>query len=78
MNEANALADFLVELHVRLHVPDPWGSLLTGLLGLAMLVTAVSGFIMHRHLLRELFTLRRHRKALLGKRDAHAVSGSWN
>src|SRR3546814_12476134 len=42
------------------------------------MVAAVSGFLMHRHLLRELFTLRRRRGDLLSKRDAHAVAGSWN
>ncbi|MFP5305512.1 MAG: PepSY-associated TM helix domain-containing protein, partial [Gammaproteobacteria bacterium] len=57
---SNALADFIVELHVNLHVPDPWGLLLTGVLGLAMLVAAVTGFVVHRHLIRELFTLRRY------------------
>ncbi|HET8881691.1 MAG TPA: PepSY-associated TM helix domain-containing protein [Solimonas sp.] len=73
----NALPDFFVNLHVRLHVPEPWGLMLTGVLGLAMLVAAVSGFLLHRHLIRELFTLRR-RKKLLSARDAHVVAGSWN
>lgn len=81
---SNALADFMVEMHVRLHVPDPYGLLLTGVLGLAMLVAALSGLLIHRHLLREIFTLRRWRAqrgadgALLASRDAHVLAGSWN
>ncbi len=75
---ANALAEFLIDLHVRLHLPNPWGLLLTGLLGLAMLVAAVTGFIIHRHLLRELFTLRRRGDRLLTARDTHVIAGTWN
>ena len=64
-DRANALADFLVTLHVSLHIPDPWGYFVTGILGLAMMVAAVTGLFMHRHLLQELFTIRRLRAALL-------------
>lgn len=74
----NALAQFMVDLHVRLHLPHPWGLLLTGVLGLAMLVAAVTGFVLHRHLIRELFTLRRRGDALLTARDAHVIAGTWN
>ncbi len=79
----NALAQFMIEMHVRLHVPNPWGLLLTGVLGLAMLVAAISGFLTHRHLIRELFTLRRGRDGdtqvkLLATRDKHVIGGSWN
>ncbi|MES2488582.1 MAG: PepSY-associated TM helix domain-containing protein, partial [Pseudomonadota bacterium] len=77
-NIPKALADFFVELHVSLHLPDPWGLLLTGILGLAMLVAAVTGFLVHRHLIRELFTLRRKKDVLLTRRDAHVVAGTWN
>jgi uncharacterized iron-regulated membrane protein len=77
-NRANALADFLVELHVSLHLPDPWGFLVTGILGLAMMVAAVTGLLVHRHLLRELFTIRRFRETLLARRDAHVIAATWN
>jgi uncharacterized iron-regulated membrane protein len=77
-NTASALAGFMIEWHVRLHLPNPWGLLLTGVLGLAMLVAAVTGFVVHRHLFKELFTLRRNREQLLSARDTHVVAGSWN
>lgn len=77
-NRANALADFLVELHVSLHIPDPFGFFVTGILGLAMMVAAVTGLLVHRHLLKELFTLRRFRDALLARRDAHVIAATWN
>ncbi len=77
-DDANALAHFMVDLHVRLHLPHPWGLLLTGVLGLAMLVAAVTGFVVHRHLIRELFTLRRRGDRLLTARDTHVIAGTWN
>ena len=75
---ASALSHFMVDMHVRLHVPDPWGLLLTGILGLAMMVAAVTGFVIHRHLIKELFTLRRQKDKLLTARDVHVVAGTWN
>ena len=77
-NGSNALSAFLVELHVSLHIPDPWGFLVTGILGLAMMVAAVTGLLVHRHLLKELFTIRRFREALLARRDAHVIAATWN
>ncbi|MGQ0696656.1 MAG: PepSY-associated TM helix domain-containing protein [Panacagrimonas sp.] len=77
-NNSNALSDFLVELHVSLHLPDPYGFFVTGILGLAMMVAAVTGLLVHRHLLKELFTIRRFREALLARRDAHVIAATWN
>lgn len=74
----DALSSFLVDTHVRLHLPDPWGLLLTGILGLTMLVAAVSGVLIHRHLLKDVFTLRRNANAVLVQRDRHSVAGTWS
>jgi uncharacterized iron-regulated membrane protein len=75
---ASGVADFLINLHVRLHIPDPYGLFVTGVLGLAMMIAAVTGILVHRHLLAELFTLRLGRDALLRRRDLHVVAGTWN
>lgn len=77
MND-DALSTFLVDTHVRLHVPNPWGLLLTGILGLAMLVAAISGLLIHRHLFKDIFTLRRQSNAVLANRDKHSVAGTWS
>jgi uncharacterized iron-regulated membrane protein len=74
---ATALERFLVDVHVRLHMPNPWGLLLTGVLGLAMMAAAVSGLLMHPNLIKDSFTLRRHKKTLVAARDEHAVAGTW-
>ncbi|MEM9765469.1 MAG: PepSY-associated TM helix domain-containing protein [Pseudomonadota bacterium] len=72
-----ALERFLIDLHVRLYVPEPWGLLLTGVLGLGMMVAAVSGFLMHRHLLRDLFAAPRARGLLADRRDRHVLAAAW-
>lgn len=74
----DALSSFLVDTHVRLHVPNPWGLLLTGILGLVMLVAAVSGLLIHRHLFKDIFTLRRSASPVLANRDRHSVAGTWS
>lgn len=74
----NALSAFLVDTHVRLHVPNPWGLLLTGIVGLSMLVAAVSGLLIHRHLFKDIFTLRRKASPVLVNRDRHSVAGTWS
>src|SRR3546814_2468228 len=66
------------DLHVRLHVPNPWGLLLTGILGLAMLVAAISGLLIHRHLFKDIFTLRTRANPVLVDRDRHSVAGTWS
>ncbi len=42
------------------------------------MIAAVTGILVHRHLLADLFTLRLGRDALLKRRDLHVVAGSWN
>ncbi|MEM9011160.1 MAG: PepSY-associated TM helix domain-containing protein [Pseudomonadota bacterium] len=76
-DRGEALEDFLVDLHVRLSVPEPWGLLLTGILGMSMLVASVSGLIMHRHLIRDLFTAPRGKGMLSDKRDTHILAAVW-
>lgn len=74
----SAVADFLVNLHVRLHIPLPYGYFVTGVLGMVMMIAAITGLIVHRHLLKDLFTLRFHGEAVLRRRDLHVVAGTWN
>ena len=77
-DEDRALSRFLVSVHTELHLPLPWGLILTGILGLAMMVAAVSGLLVHRHLIRNLFTLRkRPNSRTLEVKDAHTVAGTW-
>lgn len=71
------LEEFFVDLHVRLHAPDPLGLYLTGILGLVLLVSAISGFIIHRHLIKDIFLSPRVSSRLLNTRDRHNLAGTW-
>ncbi|MCG8543250.1 MAG: PepSY domain-containing protein [Alphaproteobacteria bacterium] len=73
----SALDEFLVDLHVNLHMPDPWGLYATGILGLLMLASAISGILIHRHLIQDLFVAPRLSSLLLNARDRHNLAGSW-
>ena len=73
-----ALEEFLVDLHVRLHVPDRWGLYLTGLLGIALLVAAITGVLIHRHIIREMFLAERPGNRLVSVRDRHNLAGVWS
>ena len=73
-----ALEEFLVGLHVSLHAPRPWGLWATGILGFVMLIAAISGIILHKHLFKDLFVAPRFSSLLLNRRDRHILAGSWS
>ncbi|MBK5919588.1 hypothetical protein CCR80_00855 [Rhodothalassium salexigens] len=71
------LGSFLVHLHTDLWLPPPWGRYLTGLLGLTLLISAVSGLVIHRRLLRDALLLRWPRGRSARWREAHKSVGAW-
>ena len=56
--EQNAWSDFVVELHYTLNLPSLVGLTLVGILGVMMLVLALSGLIAHPRVFRDAFRLR--------------------
>ncbi len=74
----SALDEFIVDLHVNLHAPDPWGLYATGILGFVMLVAAITGLLMHRHIIKDVFLAPRNNNPLLGKKDRHVLAGTWS
>ncbi|MEO1020808.1 MAG: PepSY-associated TM helix domain-containing protein, partial [Pseudomonadota bacterium] len=74
----SALMDFIVTLHVNLHAPDPWGLYMTGILGFVMVIATVSGLILHRHIITDLFVSPRLSSRLLNSRDRHTLAGTWS
>ncbi|MEM9375384.1 MAG: PepSY-associated TM helix domain-containing protein [Pseudomonadota bacterium] len=74
----SALVDFIVTLHVNLHAPDPWGLYMTGILGFVMVIATVSGLILHRHIITDLFVSPRLSSRLLNSRDRHILAGTWS
>lgn len=77
-DEKSALDHFIVGLHVSLHAPRPWGLWATGILGFVMLIAAISGIILHKHLIKDLFVPPRLSSLLLNRRDRHILAGSWS
>jgi len=71
------MADFLIAFHADLHLGDPVGLMLTGLLGLTLFASIVTGVITHRKILREAFTFRPFRSLRLLFTDSHKVMGVW-
>src|SRR3546814_542392 len=43
-----------------------------------MLVAAISGLLIHRHLFKDIFTLRTRANPVLVDRDRHSVAGTWS
>lgn len=74
----NALSHFITRLHVTLHAPDPVGLYLTGIAGFVMLFAVISGMILHKHLLKDLFVAPRLSSRLLNRRDRHILAASWS
>ncbi|MEM7506204.1 MAG: PepSY-associated TM helix domain-containing protein [Pseudomonadota bacterium] len=74
----SALGAFLIDIHVNLYLGYPWGDLLVGILGLAMLAAAVSGFLMHKHLIRDMFVAERAGARLVSARDRHVLASTWS
>ncbi|MEM1021709.1 MAG: PepSY-associated TM helix domain-containing protein [Pseudomonadota bacterium] len=75
---ASALHTFIAILHINLHIPRPWGLWATGIVGFVMLTAVVSGIILHKHLLQDIFVAPRLSSLLLNRRDRHLLSGSWS
>ncbi|MBH0055460.1 PepSY domain-containing protein [Pseudoalteromonas sp. SWXJZ94C] len=68
---------YIGEFHADLHLGRPIGLILTGFLGLTLLVSAVTGLFIHRKLIKELFTFRRGKGLEIAISDAHKVIGIW-
>ncbi|MEM6682470.1 MAG: PepSY-associated TM helix domain-containing protein [Pseudomonadota bacterium] len=77
-DQKSALERFIVRLHVSLHAPRPWGLWATGILGFVMLSAAISGILLHKNMIRDLFVAPRWSSLLLNRRDRHILAGSWS
>ena len=73
--ESNA-GDFIVRFHADLHL-GKLGLILTGTLGLMLLASVVTGVIIHRKILAQLFTFRPHKSFSLFLNDGHKQLGVW-
>ncbi len=68
---------FMREMHTNLYITGRLGLYATGLLGLLLLVSAVSGLLLHRHLLKDMFLSPRKVNRKINYRDRHNLAGTW-
>lgn len=78
LDEMDAPLSHLVEeLHVALHLPDPWGRYLVGLLGVCMFSLILSGILAHPTIVRDAFKLRIDRNRRIAWTDMHNRLSVW-
>lgn len=68
---------FLREHHRNLHVPDPFGGWIVGLIGTALLASLFSGLLAHRRIIKDAFRLRWGGSRRLANADLHNRIGVW-
>jgi uncharacterized iron-regulated membrane protein len=70
-------ADYIEDLHTMLHLPQPWGSFLVGLVGVVMFTLILSGVFAHPTIVTDAFKLRLERNARLAWTDMHNRLSVW-
>jgi len=70
-------AEFITDLHIRLHLPNTWGLFLVGLTGVALLSSLISGLLSHPRLFKDAFALRWGGSRRLQEADLHNRLGVW-
>ena len=70
-------SEFLIDLHIALHLPRTWGAMLVGLTGVALLSVLISGILAHPRVFKDAFSLRRGGARRLQEADLHNRLGTW-
>lgn len=71
------MSEFIVGFHADLHMGRPIGLLTTGILGLTMMLSIVTGIFIHRKILAQFFTFRPRKSYSLMLNDGHKAIGVW-
>jgi uncharacterized iron-regulated membrane protein len=74
---ATPFSDFLLNLHIALHLPRSWGEFIVGLAGVALLSSLISGILAHPRLIKDAFHLRLGGSRRLQEADLHNRLGIW-
>ena len=69
--------DFVTDLHMTLTMPAPWGSLVVGIAGAALLSLIISGVLAHPRIFRDAFRLRLHGSRRLHEAELHNRLSVW-
>lgn len=77
MKVRHDVSDFLVGLHVDLHLPFGIGTVIVALAGMALLALVISGVLAHPRIIKDAFRLRSGGSERLGQADLHNRIGVW-
>ena len=77
MKVRHDVSDFLVGLHINLHLPYGIGTVIVGLAGLALLALVLSGVLAHPRIIKDAFRLCSGGSARLSQADLHNRIGTW-
>ena len=69
--------DFVTQLHMTLTAPAPWGSLVVGLVGAALLCLIASGVLSHPRIFRDAFRLKLSGSRRLREAELHNRLSVW-
>ncbi len=71
------MVHWLIHFHRSLMLPRTYGRALVGLSGIFMLLSILTGVIIHRKILKEIFTWRFHKSIRVKWQDSHKVLSVW-
>jgi len=77
VSQQTPFADFVTHLHMTLTAPAPWGSLMVGIAGAALLALLVSGVLAHPRIFRDAFRLRLNGSKRLQEAELHNRLSVW-
>lgn len=77
VEKATAFSEFILNLHITLHLPRSWGEFIVGLTGVALLSSLVSGILAHPRVIKDAFHLRLGGSRRLQEADLHNRLGIW-
>lgn len=75
--EAHAWTEFLLNLHIYLHLPISFGMIVVGGFGAMLAALAVTGVVAHPRIVRDAFRLRARGAKQLAQADWHNRLGVW-
>ncbi|WP_404368686.1 PepSY-associated TM helix domain-containing protein [Sphingomonas sp. MMS24-J45] len=75
--EAHSWTEMLIALHEYLHLPQIWGMIIVGALGVALAALLVTGILAHPRIVRDAFRLRTRHDPQIARADWHNRLGVW-
>lgn len=69
--------DIITNLHVYLHLPYNWGMIVVSIIGVILCALVISGFVAHRRLIKDAFSLRVNGSKSKQQTDIHNRLSVW-